>query len=94
MSAATEATLFRICDQSTTLAAMLGDDAFRHLSRRQMEIAYLVAVGYEYTEIAAALEVHVQTVRHHCSRIYRRLGLTGGNQRVQLARMVWTARGA
>ena len=45
------------------------------LSRRQQQVADLVAQGKRETEIAAELGIAVNTVKVHKSIIYRKLGV-------------------
>ncbi|MFB9695680.1 AAA family ATPase [Amorphoplanes digitatis] len=47
------------------------------LTRRESEIAVLIAAGMSNAEIAAELYVSVRTVETHVSRIYTKLGVTG-----------------
>ncbi len=55
------------------------------LSRRELEVAVLVAEGLTTDEIGARLHISPRTVSTHLSRIYERLGLPG---RAALARLV------
>jgi DNA-binding NarL/FixJ family response regulator len=55
------------------------------LSRRELEVALLVADGLTNAEIAERLTVSVRTVTSHLDHIYTRLGI---NSRVALARHV------
>ena len=55
------------------------------LSRREHEVALLVAEGLTNAEIAERLTVSVRTVTSHLDHIYTRLGI---NSRVALARQV------
>jgi class 3 adenylate cyclase/DNA-binding NarL/FixJ family response regulator len=59
--------------------------ANRTLSRRELEVALLVAEGLTNAEIAERLTVSVRTVTSHLDHIYTRLGI---NSRVALARHV------
>jgi DNA-binding NarL/FixJ family response regulator len=45
------------------------------LTRRERQIAELVAAGATNADIAAALHVTVKTVEAHLSRTYRKLGV-------------------
>jgi DNA-binding CsgD family transcriptional regulator len=47
------------------------------LTRRENEVLSLLSAGYSYREIAEALVISTETVRTHCKRIYRKLGITG-----------------
>lgn len=45
------------------------------LSRRELEIARLIAAGRSYKEIASLLDISPATVRNHTQRIHARLGV-------------------
>lgn len=51
-------------------------------SPRERQLVSLVAEGCSNKEIAACLNLQLQTVKNHLSRIYRKLGIT---RRVELA---------
>jgi DNA-binding CsgD family transcriptional regulator len=55
------------------------------LSKREFEVARLVASGLDYRDIAARLKLAPETVRNHLKSIYRK---TGAHSRTQLAIMV------
>ena len=55
------------------------------LSKRELEVALLVAEGLTTEEIGARLHIRPRTVSTHLGRIYERLGLSG---RAALARLV------
>ncbi|UJR84178.1 helix-turn-helix transcriptional regulator [Sandaracinus amylolyticus] len=55
------------------------------LSRRQLEVAELAAVGATVREIGAALGISTNTVRQHLKAVYAELGVAN---RVELARAV------
>lgn len=59
--------------------------ARRLLSRRQLEVAELAARGATVDEIASALAIAANTVRHHLKATYSTLGVSN---RVELARAV------
>jgi DNA-binding NarL/FixJ family response regulator len=48
------------------------------LSPREYEIVRLVAAGYSYKEIAAHLNLSIETVRTYLKRAYRKLGVSSG----------------
>ena len=58
------------------------------LSKREFEVARLVASGLDYRDIAARLKLAPETVRNHLKNIYRK---TGAHNRTQLAIMVTRA---
>lgn len=49
-----------------------------HLSPREREIVEGLATGYAYKEIAARLDLSVETVRTHLKRVYRKLRVPSG----------------
>ena len=61
------------------------------LTRRQLDIARLVARGYSTPQIARALCLTEQTIKNYLWDIYAAFGWTNdaGNQRVLLARLMW-----
>lgn len=52
------------------------------LAKREKEIVFYVCQGYRNKEIAQKLHISEQTVKSHCNRIYRKLGVS---DRLQLA---------
>lgn len=53
-----------------------------NLARREREIVYHICQGYRNKEIAQKLNISEQTVKSHCNRIYKKLGVS---DRLQLA---------
>lgn len=51
-------------------------ERFSSLSRREREIANLIAQGLTYQEIADQLYISVNTIKTHIKRIYKRLNIT------------------
>jgi DNA-binding NarL/FixJ family response regulator len=51
-------------------------------SPRERQLVSLVAGGYSNKEIAGYLNLQLQTVKNHLSRVYRKLGIS---RRVELA---------
>lgn len=72
-------------DRNTLLKIM---SAMRHhekntsLAKREKEIIFHICQGFRNKEIAQKLQISEQTVKSHCNRIYRKLGVT---DRLQLA---------
>lgn len=57
-------------------------DKSRNLAKREQEIIMHICQGYRNKEIAQKLNISEQTVKSHCNRIYRKLGVS---DRLQLA---------
>lgn len=53
-----------------------------HLSPREQEVLQLLADGFRYKEIAAQMEVCLDTVRAHASRIYAKLHVSSRTEAV------------
>ena len=45
------------------------------LSRREQEVAGLLALGHTNQEIGAILHLSVRTIEHHRSRVFQKLGV-------------------
>jgi len=52
------------------------------LTKREREIVSLICLGHRNKEIAQKLDISEQTVKSHCNRIYKKVGVT---DRLQLA---------
>jgi DNA-binding NarL/FixJ family response regulator len=52
------------------------------LAQREKEIISHICQGFKNKEIAQKLNISEQTVKSHCNRIYKKLGV---NDRLQLA---------
>ncbi len=52
------------------------------LAKREKEIILYISQGYRNKEIAEKLQISERTVKSHCTRIYKKLGV---NDRLQLA---------
>jgi two-component system nitrate/nitrite response regulator NarL len=63
-------------------AAPQAHDASQRLTRREREVLGLVVAGYANKEIAQASSVTEDSVKHHLTRIYEKLGVSN---RVELA---------
>jgi DNA-binding NarL/FixJ family response regulator len=57
------------------------------LSPRERQIAYMIARGMYNKQIAKRLGITHQTVRHHCSSIYQKLGIRNRTQTAVLVLM-------
>ncbi|MFZ5906222.1 MAG: LuxR C-terminal-related transcriptional regulator [Nitrospirota bacterium] len=64
------------------LTAAKSRDKSRNLAKREQEIIMHICQGYRNKEIAQKLNISEQTVKSHCNRIYRKLGVS---DRLQLA---------
>lgn len=52
------------------------------LTRRELQVVPLMVQGYSNREIAGTLSISIQTVKHHCSHIYDKIG---ASNRLELA---------
>jgi len=58
----------------------------KQLSARELDILYLIAQGYENSEIAKIMYISERTVKNHTSHLLRKLGL---QNRTQVAVYAW-----
>lgn len=60
------------------------------LSPREMQVASLIAEGYEYVEIGRMLGTRPQTIKNQSCTIYKKLGLRDPRRRpsILLTRMI------
>jgi len=56
--------------------APVGNDPFRDLTRRQLEIVQLLKTGASNKEIARALNISDGTVKVHLHAIFEKMGVT------------------
>jgi DNA-binding NarL/FixJ family response regulator len=68
--------------------------ATRTLSKREFDVLEGLSRGYTYTEIAANLQISVNTVRHHIRNLYDKLGVNGKAEAVSRALGILTKDGA
>lgn len=69
----------------TTLMKLIASMRYREsvsLGKREKEIIFHICQGYRNKEIAQKLSISEQTVKSHCNRIYRKIGVS---DRLQLA---------
>lgn len=52
------------------------------LTDRELEVAALLAEGFNWTEVAERLRISVSTVRAHVDRAHRKIGGRGRKSRV------------
>jgi DNA-binding NarL/FixJ family response regulator len=64
------------------LTSMKHQERKMGLAKREKEIVFHICQGYRNKEIAEKLQISEQTVKSHCNRIYKKLGVT---DRLQLA---------
>ncbi len=64
------------------LASMRQQEQNTTLANREKEIVFHICQGYRNKEIARKLRISEQTVKSHCHRIYKKLGVS---DRLQLA---------
>jgi DNA-binding NarL/FixJ family response regulator len=64
------------------LAGIKDRESNTHLGRREREVMSSICHGYKNKEIAQKLNISEQTVKSHCNRIYKKLGVS---DRLQLA---------
>ena len=64
------------------LSAVQRPEKYVKLGKREREIIFHICQGYRNKEIAGKLKISEQTVKSHCNRIYKKLGVT---DRLQLA---------
>lgn len=67
--------------------------ATRSLSKREFDVLEGLSRGYTYTEIAARLQISVNTVRHHIRNLYDKLGVNDKAQAVSRALGILTKDG-
>jgi len=67
--------------------------ATRTLSKREFDVLEGLSRGYTYTEIAANLQISVNTVRHHIRNLYDKLGVNGKAEAVSRALGILTKDG-
>ena len=64
------------------LSAVQRPEKYVKLGKREREIIFHICQGYRNKEIASKLNISEQTVKSHCNRIYKKLGVS---DRLQLA---------
>ena len=64
------------------LSAVQRPEKYVKLGKREREIIFHICQGYRNKEIANKLNISEQTVKSHCNRIYKKLGVS---DRLQLA---------
>jgi two-component system response regulator NreC len=73
-----------IAPELTPLLAAYGDSA-DGLSKRELDVLNLIALGHTNTETAARLQLSVRTVESHRAHIHRKLGLATRAELVRYA---------
>lgn len=59
-----------------------GQHLFAALSRRENEIVQWLAKGKLYKEIADELDISIETVKRHCTNLYRKLGVSNRSETI------------
>ena len=59
------------------------------LTKKEREIVGLICHGYRNKEIAQKLDISEQTVKSHCNRIYKKVGVTDRLQLALYTHRVW-----
>jgi DNA-binding NarL/FixJ family response regulator len=59
------------------------------LAKREKEIMFHICQGYRNKEIAQKLNISENTVKSHCNRIYKKLGVTDRLQLVLYSYKIW-----
>ncbi len=67
-------------EEACTCALSMAADPFRPLTRRQREVACLVAEGRSNRDIAATLVVSERTAEYHVQQILNALGFDSRSQ--------------
>ncbi len=62
---------------SSAAPALAPDNPLRELSERELEVLRMAALGSSNDQIAATLSCSVNTVKKHCTHIYKKLGVKG-----------------
>jgi len=79
-------------DRTTMLKMLLSirrQESHRGLAEREREIMSLICKGYRNKEISQKLNISEQTVKSHCNRIYKKLGVSDRLQLAVYANKIW-----
>jgi two-component system nitrate/nitrite response regulator NarL len=60
-----------------------------NLTGKEREIVSFICHGYRNKEIASKLSISEQTIKSHCNRIYKKIGVSGRLQLVLYAYKIW-----
>jgi len=69
--------------------AMKSQESNVSLAKREREIVSHICQGYRNKEIAQKLNISEQTVKSHCNRIYKKLGVSDRLQLVLQSYRIW-----
>lgn len=61
------------------------DQKYDSLSNRELDVAVLVAQGLTGQEMADKLFLSTKTVKFHCTNVYKKMGVRGRTDLIQLA---------
>ena len=71
------------------LSSMRHEEQDTHLANREREIVFHICQGFRNKEIAAKLQISEQTVKSHCHRIYKKLGVSDRLQLALYSHKIW-----
>ena len=71
------------------LASMKQQEQNTSLAKREREIVFHICQGFRNKEIARKLDISEQTVKSHCHRIYKKLGVSDRLQLALYSNKIW-----
>ncbi len=71
------------------LASMKQQEQNTSLAKREREIVFHICQGFRNKEIARKLHISEQTVKSHCHRIYKKLGVSDRLQLALYSNKIW-----
>lgn len=74
------------------LSSMRHQEKSAGLAKREKEIVFHICQGYRNKEIAEKLHISEQTVKSHCNRIYKKLGVSDRLQLALYSYKVWSGK--
>jgi DNA-binding NarL/FixJ family response regulator len=60
-----------------------------HLTKKEREVINLICNGYRNKEIAQKLDISEQTVKSHCNRIFKKIGVSDRLQLALFTQKIW-----
>jgi len=79
-------------DRTTMMKMLLSirrQERYRGLAEREREIMSLICKGFRNKEISQKLNISEQTVKSHCNRIYKKVGVSDRLQLAVYANKIW-----